>query len=110
MTGLNPWHQAVLDACMVRESCYVEADPAKTVQLLLQWEAQCALDPAVSEDVARITDAELLKIQALADKVWKRRDAIIKVQKMLLMAPMKSNFTFTRDEMIDLFGLPDILR
>src|ERR1700731_3546501 len=107
MTTPDPWHQAVLDACMVRESCYVEAHPAKTIQLLLQWEAQCALDPAVSEEP--IADDELLKIQALGEKVWKRRDAIVKVQKMLLLAPMKSNFTFTRDEMIELFGLPDNL-
>lgn len=40
------WHDAVLNACMVRESCYVEADPAKTIQQLLQWEADAALDQA----------------------------------------------------------------
>ncbi|MGF6440630.1 hypothetical protein [Paraburkholderia youngii] len=54
----GPWHKAVLDACMVRESRYVPDDPARTVRQLLQWEFDCALDPAVSARAAELADTK----------------------------------------------------
>jgi hypothetical protein len=58
----DAWHNAVLDACMIRECCYVPDDPALTIRQLLEWEAQTALDPAVSD-----------KAQALIRRGWEER-------------------------------------
>ena len=35
--GAEPWHQAVLDACMVTEACYVASDPVASVNNLIDW-------------------------------------------------------------------------
>jgi hypothetical protein len=88
----------------------VRADDLREVLAEPELEKIRALGEPEDPPLTPMDIAELEKIRALGEKVWKRRDAIIKVQKMLLMAPMKSNFTFTRDEMIELFGLPDNLR
>jgi hypothetical protein len=44
INDLKRWHQAVLNACMVRESCYAEDDPAKSIEQLLSWEVALAKD------------------------------------------------------------------
>jgi hypothetical protein len=46
----------VLDACTVRECCYVPHDADATVRCLLQWEAATALDPRVSEQAKEFRD------------------------------------------------------
>ena len=33
----DPWHQAVLNACMSTEACYEAGDPEKTLRQLLDW-------------------------------------------------------------------------
>ena len=53
------WLKAVLDACMVTEACYIEADPESSVRNLIDWHAanehhhaaQCLQQSA--EDAAR---------------------------------------------------------
>lgn len=37
VTPLNPWHQAVLNECMSTETCYVENDPEKSINNLIDW-------------------------------------------------------------------------
>ena len=33
----TPWHDAVLNACMSTEACYISDDPVKTINDLIDW-------------------------------------------------------------------------
>lgn len=58
------------------------------------------------EPEPQLTEDDIREGQAMAERVMKRAEAIRAVHKELMMAPMKSNFTFSRDELIALIGLP----
>jgi len=34
---INPWHEAIINACMNVESCYVYSDPVQTLRNLIDW-------------------------------------------------------------------------
>jgi len=57
------WHKAVLDACMVTETCYVKADPEASVRNLIDWHASIAVEAAAltaTQPAAQGVDAQQL--------------------------------------------------
>jgi hypothetical protein len=43
----DPWHQAVLDACMAVEACYIPDNPAATLNCLIDWHVGLARENLV---------------------------------------------------------------
>lgn len=67
LDGARAWYSAVLDACTVAHIGWDENDPRKTIDALLDWHVQVALDPAVSQaarDLQETLRAELEKANA----------------------------------------------
>jgi hypothetical protein len=45
---MNTWKEAVLDACVLAHIPFYENDPMLTLDMLIQWQIDVALDPSVS--------------------------------------------------------------
>lgn len=51
------WKEAVLDQCAVAHSSFYEDDPKKTLDTLIDWHVQVALDPQVSSAAQALVDS-----------------------------------------------------
>lgn len=51
---VNPWHGAVMDACAVAHLIGHADNPRQTINDLINWHVQVALDPAVSEQAREL--------------------------------------------------------
>lgn len=63
MRGSDIWKEAVIEACIVHCIDWDEADPVKTLNNLLRWNAEMALDPAISYEAQELINRGRLSSQ-----------------------------------------------
>lgn len=67
---VNPWREALIDACVINHMSWHEDDPRKTLYELICYDVQIALDPQVSSDAKALIDrgrAEALAMRSAVD-------------------------------------------
>lgn len=53
---MNPWKEAVIDACVIDCINWHEDDPARTIKELIEWNVRQALDPKVSKEARELVE------------------------------------------------------
>jgi hypothetical protein len=70
----DPWKEAVIDYCAIAGITLTSEDPRRTVERLIQWHIEVALDPSVSKAARKLLNTQPTSIWQRLGKLFERRE------------------------------------